>query len=194
MESPIWNIEGEKIALGPRRRDLNPTYLRWMNDFEVVRTLSAPLLPRTLESQESWYDESKDDPRNTIFTIFEKATKRAVGNAGLHAIDQRHRTAVFGIVIGEKDCWGKGYGTEATRLVLDYAFTAAGLHAVSLHVDAENVRGQRAYARAGFKLVGRLRESRRVGTTVQDSVVMDCLASEFESPVLRKILEPKKRS
>ena len=189
MEDPIWNIAGDKIALGPQQRDLVPTYLRWMNDFEVVKTLSTPLLPRTFEAQEEWFlESSKEDPKNTIFTIFERATKRAVGNAGLHDINQKHGTAVFGIVIGEKDCWGKGYGTEATKLVLDYAFTAVGLHAISLHVDARNVRGQKAYERAGFKLVGRLRESRRVGGTVQDSVIMDCLATEFESPVLRRVL------
>lgn len=192
MERPIWNIEGDKVALGPRQKALVPTYLRWMNDFEVVRSLSQPLLPRTFESQEAWFLEtSKNDPQNVIFTIFERSTGRAIGNAGLHQIDARHRTAVFGIVIGEKDCWGKGYGTETTRLVLDYAFTALGLHAVSLHVDAYNAGGVRAYERAGFKLVGRLRQSRRVGTGVHDSIVMDCLATEFESPVLARRLDAR---
>jgi len=192
MEDPLWNLEGEKVALGPLRRELLPLYTRWMNDFEVVRTLGRGMAPRTDEAQAQWFEEAANgaDPKRVLFTVYEGATKRPVGTAGLHNVDHVNRTAIFGICLGEKDCWGKGYGTETTRLVLDYAFTALGLHAVRLHVFDYNERGLRAYARAGFKLVGRLREAKRLGGRAHDEVVMDCLATEFESPVLgRKLLE-----
>jgi RimJ/RimL family protein N-acetyltransferase len=187
MEDPIWNIEGDKIALGPIRKDLLPVYRRWMNDFDVVRTIGLPMVPVTVEAEDEWYEKaSKPDEKNVMFAIYERATKRVIGNCGLHHIDQKNRTATYGILIGEKECWGKGYGTETTRLILDYAFNALGLHAVRLHVYSFNERGRRAYERAGFKLVGRLREAKRLGGQVHDDIVMDCLATEFESPVLAK--------
>ena len=190
MEEPIWNIEGDKVALGPLRKEHVPLYTKWMNDFEVARTLGHALAPVMLEAEEKWYEETaKGDDKNVHFAIYERATKRAIGNSGLHKIDHRNKTAIFGILIGEKDCWNKGYGTETTRLTLDYAFTALGLHAVRLNVYSYNERGVKAYTRAGFKIVGRLREARRLGGQVHDDIVMDCLATEFESPVLaRRIL------
>jgi diamine N-acetyltransferase len=91
-------------------------------------------------------------------------------------------------VIGERDCWGKGYGTEATRLLLDYAFTWVHLHSVTLRVFGHNARGLRAYRRAGFKVIGRWREAYRLGERVEDVIFMDCLATEFRSPVLRRFV------
>jgi diamine N-acetyltransferase len=189
MEKPILNVEGDKVALGPRRREHIPDYLRWMNDFEVTRSIGHGMAPLTLEAEEEWYERtSKNTGSDVLFTIYERATNRAIGNAGLHQVDPKNRTAIFGIMIGEKDCWGKGYGTEATRLVLDYAFTALSLHSIRLHVYSYNERGIRAYQRAGFKLVGRIRQARRLGDQVHDDVVMDCIATEFASPVLARTL------
>ena len=187
-EGPIVNIEGEKVALGPHRRDLLPLYQRWINDFEVTRTLGVDMRPMTWEAEEAWYDRTSRGERDVGFTIYERATMRPIGNTGLHEIDHHHRTATFGILIGEKDCWGKGYGTETARLMLDYGFTALSLHNILLTVASYNERGIRAYLRAGFREIGRRRESRRMGGQASDTIYMDCLATEFESPVLRRLL------
>ena len=77
---------------------------------------------------------------------------------------------------------------ETTRLVLDYGFTALGLHNVMLVVDSYNERGIRAYTRAGFKTIGRRREAHRLGGRPFDLILMDCLASEFQSPDLHQLL------
>ena len=74
--------------------------------------------------------------------------------------------------------------------MLDYAFTALGLHNVMLTVFEFNPAGIRAYEKAGFKPIGRRRECRVMGGGVYDEVYMDCLASEFESPVLGRVLAP----
>ncbi|MDP8924170.1 MAG: GNAT family N-acetyltransferase [Chloroflexota bacterium] len=189
-EQPIVNVVGEKVALGPLRRELIPIYLKWVSDFEVTRTLGLALAPMTLEVEQDWYDRVTKGERIVPFTIYERATLRPIGNTDLTSIDHANRTANFGIMIGEKDCWGKGYGTEATRLMLDYAFTALGLHNVLLLVFAYNERGLRAYRRAGFKEIGRRREARRLAGRAYDVVYMDSLATEFESPVLRRSLAP----
>ena len=188
-DPPILTLVGDKVALGPLRRDLLPLYQRWINDFEVTRTIGRPMLPMTLEAEEAWYAAASAGEREVTFTIYERATLRPMGNSGLMNIDHLRRTAEFGIMIGEKDCWGRGYGTETTRLVLDYGFNGLGLHNVMLRVYAHNRRAARAYERAGFRLIGRRRESWRIGDLVQDEIYMDCLATEFESPILRRLHE-----
>ncbi len=105
-------------------------------------------------------------------------------------IDAGNRRAEFGIIIGEPDCRGKGYGTETTRLMLDYAFTARGLQNVMLTVNAYNLAGLRAYEKAGFREFGRRRRCRFMGGRMWDVVYMDALADEFTSPVLGRIFVP----
>lgn len=187
-EEPILNIVGEKVALGPRRKDLLPLYLKWINDFEVSRTLAARMAPMTLEAEEKWYEGQTDRDRVAGFTVYEWSTLRPIGNTDLMGIDYFHRTADFGLMIGEKECWGKGYGTETTRLMLDYGFTALGLHNIFLEVYSHNAFAIRAYRRAGFKEIGRRREALRFGGQVYDIILMDCLAAEFESPLLHRLL------
>jgi diamine N-acetyltransferase len=188
-EPPIINIEGELVALGPLRRDLIPTYQRWMNDFATVRTLALPPAPMTLEREIAWF-ESAATGNVIYFTVYERATGRPIGNVDLRDIDYHHGTAEFGILIGESDARGKGYGTEAIRLTLDYAFTALGLNNVMLRVYEYNLAGQRAYQKAGFREIGRQREARWFAGRRWDVIFMDCLASEFESPVLAHVLAP----
>ena len=72
--------------------------------------------------------------------------------------------------------------------MLDYAFSALGLHNVMLRAFAFNERAIRAYVRAGFREIGRRRESHRLGNRVFDEVLMDCLATDFRSPVLQSLL------
>jgi diamine N-acetyltransferase len=186
--APIINIEGEKVALGPRRRDLLPVYQRWVNDFEVTRTLGMGMRPLTWEQEERWYEDTSKSKTDVAFTMYERATMRPIGGTGLHKIDHLNRTAEFGIMIGEKDCWGKGYGTEATRLTLDYGFNCLGLHNISLHVYTHNEGAIRAYRRAGFREVGRIRECQTLGQKMYDILLMDCLSTEFQSPVLHRLL------
>ena len=185
----VVNIVGEKVALGPFDRQWLPLYLRWVNDFEVMRMFLPRLRPVTAEAREEWYGRvAKPEPGTVDFTVYERAGMRPIGYTSLEEIDHRQRTATFGLMIGEKDCWGKGYGTETTRLVLDYAFTLLELHNVLLSVHARNERAIRAYARAGFREIGRRREANRLGGRAYDEVYMDCLATEFQSPVLARLL------
>ncbi len=180
LGEPIINIHGDKVALGPLRRDLLPVYLRWMNDFDVIRTLGAPLRPVTLEAETAWYDGIVQDKKHVQFTVYERDGMRPVGGAGLHDINHAHRTAEFGILIGAKDAWNRGFGTETARLVLAYGFGMLGLHNIFLRAFTHNPRGLRAYQKAGFVECGRRREAFRVGPDVFDEVYMDCLATEWE--------------
>lgn len=185
---PVLNITGERVALGPLDRALLPLYQRWINDFAVTRTTASGLRPITAENEEAWYTAFTNASDQVNFTIYERTSGRPVGNCGLMHVNLTQRTAELGIMIGERDCWGKGYGTEATWLVCDYGFAVLGLHNILLMVYSYNERGIRAYRRVGFREIGRRRESRRLAGQVYDTVYMDLLASEFASPVLQRLL------
>ncbi|MGH2585745.1 MAG: GNAT family N-acetyltransferase [Dehalococcoidia bacterium] len=187
-EPPIINIAGDLVALGPMRRELVPLYQRWINDFEVTRTLLVAMRPMTEEAEAIWFQGESTGRDIVTFTAYERSTLRPIGTTTLRTIDHRLRRADFGILIGEKDCWGKGYGTETTRLLLDYGFTALGLHNILLTTQSFNERAIRAYRRAGFREFGRRREAHWLGGHAYDVVYMDCLATEFESPVLHRLL------
>ena len=106
-----------------------------------MRTLGLAPLPMTSEKEQAWYERQSRTEDDTPFTIYERETLRPIGNTGLHGVDHRNRSATFGILIGEPECRGKGYGTESTSMMLDYALTALGLHNVMLTVLEFNPAG-----------------------------------------------------
>ncbi|MSQ14811.1 MAG: N-acetyltransferase [Dehalococcoidia bacterium] len=189
IDMPIINIYGEKVALGPHRRDLLPFYQKWINDLELTVTLAIRMVPITLDEETFWYERSSQSRDTDIaFTIYERSSMRPIGNTRLFNISHQHQTAEYGIMIGEKDCWGKGYGTEVTALMLEYGYTALSLHNIMLKAYSFNERGLRAYTRAGFREIGRRREARRLAGASFDEVYMDCLASEFKGSALSHLL------
>jgi RimJ/RimL family protein N-acetyltransferase len=190
LDAPIVNIEGELVSLGPIRREHVHRYLRWVNDFGTTRYLGIEPRPMTLEQETAWYERASTNQEQPLFTIFERATGRAIGNCGLHNVDYRNRRTDVGIMIGEPDARGRGYGTEAMRLLLDFAFTVLGMHSVMLLVYEYNYAARRSYEKAGFREIGRRRESRWYHGRFWDEIHMDILAAEFKSPVLQQLLTP----
>lgn len=188
--SPIVNIAGELVALGPMRRDLIPLYWRWINDFDTTRTLSIQNRPMTLEEETAWFDSKASAGGEYAFTIYERSSGRPIGNCDLFKVDFRHLRGEVGLMIGEPEARGKGYGTEAMQLLLDFAFTALSLNSVMLLYYEFNHAARRCYEKAGFREIGRRRQSHWCDGRLWDEVFMDVLASEFESPVLRSILAP----
>ncbi len=190
----ILTLEGERIGLGPLRHDLIAVYTRWDNDIELASLRGSSLRPSAYGASTHWFDEatSGSGAKSAVFftvyeTVFEHKAPRPIGVAMLLKIDREHGTAELGLYLGERDAWNSGLGTEATRLTLDYAFNALGLQNVLLRVVADNARAIGAYTRAGFKAIGRQRGSYRLGQRVFDDLYMDCIASEFVSPVLAKL-------
>jgi RimJ/RimL family protein N-acetyltransferase len=188
-DTPPLTLVGDLVSLGPVHKGLLPLLWKWESDLELSALTGDPSQPKTPEGIELLYESySKAGHDSTPFAIYERTTMRPIGTAGLLAINHLHRTAELGIGIGEHDCWGKGYGTEATRLLLDYAFNALALHNVMLRVFSYNQRAIRAYLRAGFREIGRRRQAQRIGSQVYDVVLMDCLATDFGESVLRRWL------
>ncbi len=185
---PIITLEGERVALGPGRRDLIPLYQAWINDLSVTRFLRS--WPMTLDEEVAWYERMTKDASTAYFTIYELPDYRPIGGVDLHAIDIRNRTAELGIMICEASARGRGLGTEAVRLICDYGFHALELNSIMLLTFGWNVAGQKAYAKAGFREFGRRRQARYFDGRYWDDIYMECLATEFTSPLLHRVFAP----
>lgn len=181
--SPIITLSGERVVLGPYHPSIKPLLAKWFNTLAVSIPGGDVPLPLTPEAIDAEYERCINSNDRIDFIIYERASMRPIGIVNLRDIDNHHRTAELGIAIGEQECWNKGYGTETCWLVLDYGFNGLGLHNVALDPASFNERAIRAYQRVGFREIGRRRDAHRVGNRVFDLVLMDCLATEFKSPL-----------
>ena len=146
---------GELVTLGPIQREYLPRYVEWLNDWEIRRFLAPTLAqPYTIEDEEEWFNHQRQAKNDRLFAILTREQGLLIGNCGLHQIDWTNHNAILGIFIGDKNYWSKGYGTDATRTLLRFAFGEANLHRVELEVFAFNPRAIRAYEKCGFQLEG----------------------------------------
>jgi RimJ/RimL family protein N-acetyltransferase len=150
--------KGTRVALRshvPANRD---AFQRWYADPEIAELLRHDLEPLTPSQSRGYFDTFilPSSARGTCFAIHERQTKRLIGTTAL--TDRVSKpdgvSALFRIVIGEKDVWGQGYGTEATRLVANEAFDNMGLSEIRLEVFSHNTRAISAYTRVGFEVTG----------------------------------------
>jgi RimJ/RimL family protein N-acetyltransferase len=189
--TPVVNITGKLIALGPFDERMAEALHRWYNDFAVAVLNGSVPHPQTMEvSRAAVARFSTDDQTSSAFAMYERTTMRLIGFVDLRNIDYRQRTAELGIMIGEHECWGKGFGTETLHLVLEYAFSVLGLHNVMLSLAGYNERALRTYRRVGFREIGRRREICSIGNKLYDAVIMDCLSTEFHSPLAPIVTPP----
>jgi len=108
------------------------------------------------------------------------SSSRLIGTTGLHRIDFKNRHAGFGIAIGDKQAWGKGYGTEATFLVARYGFETLNLNRIWLHVYDFNPAGMRCYEKVGYAREGVLRQDHFSEGRYADTIVMAILRQEWD--------------
>lgn len=188
-DTPPLILKSQRLGYGPIRSDLVDTYARWMNDLRVTRTLAAPCMPMSAEKEQQWFDGASVTSSEAVFTMYVLDTMQPIGNIGLHDIDPESRTASFGIVIGEVDAWGHGYGTEGTRMMVHYGFDVLGLHNIQLMCYANNPGGLKAYERAGFKHVGVRRQAKRSGRELLDEYIMDIISTEVEPSDLHLLMQ-----
>lgn len=141
-------LRGERVVLRALEREDLPRCHKWFNDEEVTRYLRRGD-PRSMDEEERWFEKQDADKSNLVFGI-EDENGNLIGDIGLHNIDFRNGTAELGIVIGEKDKWDRGYGSEAIRVLLRYAFEELRLYHVEASVFVENRRSIRCLEKCGF--------------------------------------------
>ena len=148
-------LQGGRIRLRPLLSSDLRRCVKWFSDPQIIRFLGRNS-PVTMLEEERWFRDYERRTDEQIFAI--EVDGVHIGNIGLHKIDRVHRKAEVGIVIGEATFWSKGYGTEAMRTALRYAFGPLGLNKVSLDVLEYNDRAIRTYERLGFRPEGVHRE------------------------------------
>jgi RimJ/RimL family protein N-acetyltransferase len=172
-------LEGHKVGLALMLKEDVPTLARWNQDLEFTARIGTPGEAHSLEMRQEFYDKHarmRDD--SVEFAVLLLSTGQLIGFGGLFDMS-RVMTATLFIGIGEREHWGKGLGTEATRLICEYGFFFRNLHGIKVEVNGYNRRAIRVYERLGFKLVGKLRDAVVMNGNRYDRVIMDLLRHEL---------------
>ena len=152
----------QKVAflLGPRSIVMRPVEKeddmnsqRWINDPEVNVNLNV-FRPTTMSDQEEWRHNLLNKKQTDIVLVIE-VDGTPIGNMGIHDINMQNGTATTGAIIGEKEYWGKGYGSDAKMILLDYAFNTLNLRKIYSTVIAFNERSLKYSLKCGYKEEGR---------------------------------------
>jgi RimJ/RimL family protein N-acetyltransferase len=146
---------------------MSKLFSQWSADSEYSRLLDwDPARRISTRNSKKWLEKDMEIENHYMFTIRTLDGDKIIGEIGLDGIRWNHGDCFVGIGLGEREFWGKGYGTDAMKIILRYAFTELNLHRVSLDVFEYNPRGVRSYEKAGFVHEGRersllLREGKR---------------------------------
>jgi RimJ/RimL family protein N-acetyltransferase len=174
-------VTGEKCYLSPLQAADAVEWAAWFNDLDVTLPLGDEAYSTT------GFEVHQEDvlqimrERSPVFSIVRLDTDELIGRCLLFGVNQVDRSAMLGILIGDKSCWNQGYGSEALILLLDYAFNLLNLNSVMLGVFAFNQRAAASYRKVGFQEIGRRRQARIVGGQAHDVILMDLLADEFRA-------------
>ncbi|MBP1912919.1 GNAT family N-acetyltransferase [Thermococcus stetteri] len=172
-------IKGKLVSLAvPTKDDVRKAWL-WYNDRSVRLFLTAPEEIFFIEDELEWYERlRREKDRERVFSILENSTSSLVGFIGLHRIDHRDGHAELGYFLG-REHWGKGYGSEAVKLALIYAFEWLNLRKVYARVYEPNVASIRVLEKNGFELTGRMRKHHYVpGYGFVDEVIFERFREE----------------
>lgn len=171
-------MAAETVRLRPLRRDDGPLLYEWITDRDSA-ALNGPWHPVSEVDHEHWLESAMTKRTDmVVFAIETVEDGLAIGTCQLVDINWLHRSAELRIRLGEDAARGRGFGTEAVRLLADFAFIDLGLHRVALHVFATNLRAIKAYEKAGFSREGVLRDAAWIEGRWMDVVVMSTLRPE----------------
>jgi len=180
MSDKKIHIQGERIYLREiRPDDVNDNYHRWMNDPEVTRYLVSRFLPNDMDSLREYVHQKLKDRNNVFLAVVRRDTDQHIGNIKLGPIEWIHRLADVGVLIGDKDCWGQGYATEAIGLVVGLAFRELNLHKLTAGYYLANKRSEKAFRNNGFIVEGVRVKHRFCEGTYVDTVIIGLLNEGF---------------
>ena len=172
---------GDRVILKRHVSANLAAFMRWYADPEVSRLTRYQDGPMARPEIERFFQARVLGSDSLAMAIHERATDRLLGTCAFSQLDGENGSALFHITIGEKDVWGKGFGTEATRLMVEHAFERLRLHRIGLSVFAFNERAIRSYRRAGFVIEGHAREAIRRDGRWWDEVEMSILDSDWRA-------------
>ncbi len=170
------------VAFDPEK--MGELAAKWSRDSEFYQLFdSDPTLPRNAKRAQEHFRERAEKDRAGDFPFLVQAPQdeRLIGEGALMHAFSPHHNAWVAIGIGERELWGKGYGSDALNLLLRFAFQELNLHRVNLGTFEYNPRAIRAYEKIGFVHEGRVRRSMRRDGKRWDNVYMGILREEWEN-------------
>jgi len=162
-----------------RKSDLDGRWPHWLNDPEVTK-FTKGFYPNTRESQELYFESIANSKTDVVLAIVDRKTGAHLGNVGLHSIDCIHRTAQFGVMVGEKSAWGRGIGSRVWSLMVEYGFTVLNLHKITATVLDGNEASLKGALKAGFQIEGRQIEQVFKNGSYFDLIQLGMLRKHFK--------------
>jgi len=176
-------LTGRNVRLRAIEREDIPHFVRWMNDTDVIEFLLINT-PFSQVMEEKWFEHQLETPPTSgqVLAIEVRVGNEWVhiGNTSLHNVEPVNNSAEFGIMIGEKEYWNKGFGREAARLMLKHGFENLNLNRIYLIAFSGNLRAIKAYEAAGFIKEGMMRQAVYKNGNYTDCVLMSVLHSEWK--------------
>lgn len=165
---------GEKVCLRAYREEDIPKATSFVNDEELKKLLVTNIpFPMTLWEEEEWIKSQKSNQDGSYnFAIEDIETKKYIGGCGIQEVNWLSRVATVGIMIGDKEYWGKGYGTDAMKVLIDFIFNKMNIRKIRLSTFSFNMRARKSYEKCGFEVEGILKDEIFKDGKYYDEIIM----------------------
>jgi len=178
-------LRGNKVYLRPFEEDDIKNTVKWLNSIELGALIDR-VIPSTMHEREEWFHAISRDKTAVTFAIALAKNDHHIGNCGLMNIDNRSRRAQFWIYLAD-GYTGHGFGNEAMKLILDYAFQSLNLNRIYLYVVSTNIHALQFYQKIGFKIEGTFREHVYLKGRYEDAIWLGILKNDYySSPAKRQ--------
>ncbi|MBU3194546.1 GNAT family N-acetyltransferase [Clostridium algidicarnis] len=165
---------GEKVCLRAYKEEDIEKVTSFVNDKELKKFYDTDVsFPITLWEEEKWVKSQKADKSGEYnFAIEDIKTKMYIGGCNIQNVNWLTRVALVGIMIGDKDYLGKGYGTDAMKVLMNFIFKDMNIHKIRLSTFSFNIRAQKSYEKCGFHVEGILKDEIFKDGKYYDEIVM----------------------
>jgi diamine N-acetyltransferase len=168
----------DRVYLRAFRQEDISVWAMWFNDLEIVEHMNKGIFPNLEEKQARFLGELNKSHTDIQFAVVLLDGNKLIGTVGIHRIDWVHRHGSVSLLIGDKQCWGLGLGTESIHLIVRHAFTKVNLHRLTAGMWSSNLAARRSFEKNGFRLEGTLKESYFYKDRYIDEWVMGILREE----------------
>ena len=174
----VVHITGERVRLVPLDEETHlENYVQWLNDPEVTRYLGR-VTPLTQLEEREFFRTVAERGDHVIWAVHDEAD-RHIGGTGLHSINWQDRSAVSGTIIGDKQAWNMGYGTEVMKLRTRWAFEELGLHRIESECFDQNIASIKCLERSGYSRIGIARKKRWRNGDWHDCILWEILDEDY---------------
>ena len=165
---------GEKVCLRAYREEDIPKATSFVNDEELKKLLVTNVpFPMTLWEEKEWVKSQKSSQDGSYnFAIEDIETKKYIGGCGIQEVNWLSRVATVGIMIGDKEYWGKGYGTDAMKVLMNFIFNNMNIRKIRLSTFSFNMRARKSYEKCGFEVEGILKDEIFKDGKYYDEIIM----------------------